>query len=80
MLNSPNDPSQYQITWLTEAIKSIGVARIAFGVEAQWEDRHSRYRQSTEVRSRGFESHFGDVVLECSGAAYPSPGPTVWFH
>jgi carbonic anhydrase/acetyltransferase-like protein (isoleucine patch superfamily) len=51
---------------LAEAIKSIGFAKIAFGVEAQWEDRLSRYRQSTEVRSREFASHFGDVVLQCN--------------
>ena len=48
---------------LANAIKSIGFAKTAFGVEAQWEDRLSRYRQSTEVRSKEFESHFDDVVL-----------------
>jgi carbonic anhydrase/acetyltransferase-like protein (isoleucine patch superfamily) len=48
---------------LASAIKSIGFARIAFGAEAEWEDRLSRYRQSTEVRSKEFENHFGDVVL-----------------
>ncbi len=48
---------------LAKAIKSIGFAQIAFGVEAQWEDRLLRYKQTTEVRSKEFESHFGDVVL-----------------
>lgn len=48
---------------LTNAIKSIGFAQIAFGVEAQWEDRLLRYKQTTEVRSKEFESHFDDVVL-----------------
>jgi carbonic anhydrase/acetyltransferase-like protein (isoleucine patch superfamily) len=49
---------------LTRAIKSIGFAKIAFGVEAQWEDRISRYKQSTEIRSKEFESHFDDVILD----------------
>ncbi len=48
---------------LANAIKSIGFAKTAFGIDAQWEDRLSRYRQSTEVRSKEFESHFDDVVL-----------------
>jgi carbonic anhydrase/acetyltransferase-like protein (isoleucine patch superfamily) len=48
---------------LTHAIKSIGFAKVAFGVEAQWEERLSRYKQTTETRSKEFESHFGDVVL-----------------
>ncbi len=57
-LYSPNEKEA-----LTNAIKSIGFARTAFGVEAQWEDRLSRYKQSTEVRSKEFESHFNDEVL-----------------
>jgi len=48
---------------LSHALKSIGFAKTAFGVEAQWEDRLSRYKQSTEVRSKEFESHFDDEVL-----------------
>jgi carbonic anhydrase/acetyltransferase-like protein (isoleucine patch superfamily) len=48
---------------LTHAIKSIGFAKVAFGVEAQWEDRLSRYRQTTETRSKEFESHFDDLIL-----------------
>jgi carbonic anhydrase/acetyltransferase-like protein (isoleucine patch superfamily) len=49
---------------VTSAIKSVGFAKTAFNVEAEWEDRLSRYKQSTEVRSREFESHFEDIVLE----------------
>ena len=48
---------------LDDAIKTIQFAKTAFGVEAQWKDRISRYRQSTEVRSKEFESHFDDTVL-----------------
>lgn len=46
-----------------EAIKSIAFAKAAFGIEADWEDRISRYRQSTEVRSKEFEDHFGDIIM-----------------
>lgn len=48
---------------LAEAIKAIGFARQAFGVGAEWEDRKTRYKQATEVRSEEFESHFDDVIL-----------------
>jgi carbonic anhydrase/acetyltransferase-like protein (isoleucine patch superfamily) len=46
-----------------EAIKAVGFAESAFGVQAAWEDRIVRYRQATEVRASEFESHFDDVVL-----------------
>jgi carbonic anhydrase/acetyltransferase-like protein (isoleucine patch superfamily) len=49
---------------LAEAIKSIGFARAAFGIEAKWEERILRYRQATEVRSNEFENHFDDVILD----------------
>jgi carbonic anhydrase/acetyltransferase-like protein (isoleucine patch superfamily) len=48
---------------LTNAIKSIGFAGIAFGIDARGKDRHSIYRQVTEVRSEEFETHLKDVVL-----------------
>jgi carbonic anhydrase/acetyltransferase-like protein (isoleucine patch superfamily) len=57
-LYSPSDKKA-----LADAIQSIGFARTAFGVEARWEDRLSRYKQTTETRSREFESHFDDEVL-----------------
>jgi hypothetical protein len=40
-----------------------GFARLAFGVEAVWEDRIARYEQMAEVRSREFAAHADDVVL-----------------
>ncbi len=46
---------------LVGAIKSIGFSKIAFGVEAGWEDR---LKQITEVRSKEFESHFDNAVLQ----------------
>ncbi len=51
---------------LAEAIKSIGFARIAFGIEAKWEDRITRYKKATEVRSKEFGNHFDDIIIEGS--------------
>ena len=48
---------------LDNAIKSTEFAKTAFGIEIKWEDRLSRYKQTTEVRSKEFESHFDDVIL-----------------
>jgi len=42
-------------------------AKAAFGVSTDWEDRISRYRQSTEVRSKEFENHFRDLVINDVG-------------
>ncbi len=46
---------------LAAAVKSVGFTKIAFGIEAQWEDLLSKYRQVAEVRSKEFESHFYDA-------------------
>jgi carbonic anhydrase/acetyltransferase-like protein (isoleucine patch superfamily) len=54
----PDDPQA-----LGEAVRSTGFAALAFGVEADWEDRIARYRQTAEVRSREFAAHADDVVL-----------------
>lgn len=48
---------------LAKAIKSIGFAKVAFNVDAKWENRFERYRQATMVRSKEFESHFNDEIL-----------------
>jgi carbonic anhydrase/acetyltransferase-like protein (isoleucine patch superfamily) len=48
---------------LTNAIKSIGFAKIAFGIDPHGKDRRSTYKQVTEVRSEEFETHLEDVVL-----------------
>ncbi len=48
---------------LADAIKSIGFAKIAFGVETSWEDRIQRYHKIAEVRSKEFGAHFDDVIL-----------------
>jgi len=58
---------------VAEAIKSIGFAKTAFGIEADWEDRILRYRQATEVRSNEFKSHFDDVVLNRRNKQKKSP-------
>ncbi len=48
---------------LADAIRSIGFAKIAFGVETSWEDRLRRYREIAEVRSKEFGAHFDDLIL-----------------
>ncbi|MFW9948099.1 MAG: gamma carbonic anhydrase family protein [Candidatus Odinarchaeota archaeon] len=57
-LYSPNEKEK-----LAEAIASIGFAKIAFNVDAEWDDRITRYKQATEARSKEFESHFKDEIL-----------------
>jgi carbonic anhydrase/acetyltransferase-like protein (isoleucine patch superfamily) len=54
----PDDPEA-----LGEAVRSTGFSRLAFGVEAVWEDRVARYQQAAEVRSREFAARADDVVL-----------------
>lgn len=49
---------------LTKAIRSIGFAKVAFNVDAEWENRFERYRQVTNVRSKEFESHFNDEIID----------------
>jgi carbonic anhydrase/acetyltransferase-like protein (isoleucine patch superfamily) len=49
---------------LAAAIQSLGFARTAFGVDAPWEDWVTRYWQATEVRSREFDSHAHDTIVQ----------------
>jgi hypothetical protein len=48
---------------LAEAVRSTGFARLAFGVEADWQDRIARYEQTAEVRSAEFAEHAHDLAL-----------------
>jgi carbonic anhydrase/acetyltransferase-like protein (isoleucine patch superfamily) len=57
-LYGPDDPAA-----LTEAVRSVGFARLAFGVDAAFEDRVARYEASAEVRSAEFAAHRDDQVL-----------------
>jgi carbonic anhydrase/acetyltransferase-like protein (isoleucine patch superfamily) len=45
-----------------EAIRGVGFARIAFGVDAEWSDRIARYERSAEVRVEEFGAHLEDTV------------------
>jgi carbonic anhydrase/acetyltransferase-like protein (isoleucine patch superfamily) len=47
-----------------DAIRGMGFASVAFGVDADWTDRVSRYERSAEVRVEEFGAHAGDVVLD----------------
>ncbi len=49
---------------LVDAIRSIGFTKIAFAVESMVHDRLSVMKKATEVRSREFESHFDDEILQ----------------
>lgn len=53
----PGDPA------LPEAIRSVGFAKIAFGVDADWEDRIHRYERTAEVRSGQFAVHGADEII-----------------
>jgi carbonic anhydrase/acetyltransferase-like protein (isoleucine patch superfamily) len=54
---TPGDPD------LPAAIRSVGFAKVAFGVDADWEDRIVRYERSAEVRSAQFGDHADDEII-----------------
>ncbi|RBQ19262.1 acyltransferase [Spongiactinospora rosea] len=56
-LYAPGDPA------LPEAIKGVEFAKVAFGVEADWEDRIRRYERAAEVRSAQFGAHADDEIV-----------------
>jgi carbonic anhydrase/acetyltransferase-like protein (isoleucine patch superfamily) len=56
-LLAPGDPG------LAEAVGRVGFAQVAFGVDAQWTDRISRYEHIAEVRVAEFGTHADDEVL-----------------
>ena len=49
---------------LVDAIRSIGFTKIAFDVEPQVDDRLSVMKKATEVRSKEFDRHFNDEILQ----------------
>ncbi len=59
---------------LADAIRSIGFAKIAFGVETSWENRLQRYQEIAEVRSKEFGAHLDDVILRESTLSKKSNG------
>lgn len=54
---APGDPA------LPQAIKSVGFARVAFGIDDDWEDRIHRYEKVAEVRSAQFAAHADDTIV-----------------
>ena len=56
-LLAPGDPG------LAEAVGRVGFAQVAFGVDAEWTDRISRYEHIAEVRVAEFGTHADDEVL-----------------
>ncbi|GAB3484313.1 gamma carbonic anhydrase family protein [Nocardiopsis coralliicola] len=55
---APSDPD------LAEAIAKVGFTQAAFGVEAEWTDRISRYERVAEVRVAEFGAHSDDEAVE----------------
>jgi carbonic anhydrase/acetyltransferase-like protein (isoleucine patch superfamily) len=53
---APGDPG------VPDAIRGVGFAAVAFGVDAAWTDRISRYERSAEVRVEEFGAHAGDEL------------------
>jgi carbonic anhydrase/acetyltransferase-like protein (isoleucine patch superfamily) len=47
-----------------DAIRDVGFASVAFGVDAAWTDRVSRYERTAEVRVAEFGAHAQDELLE----------------
>lgn len=47
---------------LAEAVSRVGFAQVAFGVEAEWTDRLSRYERIAEVRVAEFGAHADDEI------------------
>ena len=54
---APGDPA------VPSAIRDVGFAGVAFGVEAEWTDRIKRYERTAEVRVSEFGAHADDEVL-----------------
>lgn len=48
---------------LPQAIKQVGFAKVAFGIDLAWEDRIRRYEQAAEVRSAQFAAHADDEII-----------------
>jgi len=46
------------------AIREVGFAAVAFGVDAEWADRVSRYERTAEVRIAEFGAHLDDELLD----------------
>ena len=55
---APGDPG------LAAAIKDVGFARRAFGVDADWEDRIARSRRIATIRSDEFGAHRDDELVD----------------
>jgi carbonic anhydrase/acetyltransferase-like protein (isoleucine patch superfamily) len=45
-----------------EAIREVGFAQVAFGVDTEWTDRVNRYERSVEVRVAEFGAHRDDLL------------------
>jgi carbonic anhydrase/acetyltransferase-like protein (isoleucine patch superfamily) len=53
-----------QTNQVAAAIRETNFAGAAFGVQAAWDDRVSRYEQTAEVRVAEFGAHRDDEILD----------------
>ncbi|MCC5468137.1 gamma carbonic anhydrase family protein [Pelosinus baikalensis] len=58
-LFSPNEREA-----MGQAIKEIGFAKTAFGIEGKLNDSASVYKQTTEIRSKEFVVHMDDKIVD----------------
>ena len=49
------------------AVREVGFASVAFGVDVEWTDRITRYERSAEVRVEEFGAHADDQLLADRG-------------
>jgi carbonic anhydrase/acetyltransferase-like protein (isoleucine patch superfamily) len=47
-----------------DAIRGVNFAGVAFGIDAEWTDRVSRYERSAEVRVEEFGAHADDELVD----------------
>jgi carbonic anhydrase/acetyltransferase-like protein (isoleucine patch superfamily) len=55
------------------AIRAVDFARVAFGVDAAWTDRVTRYERSAEVRVAEFGAHVADELVDHEGTDAEGP-------
>ena|SRR2546430_5464631 len=53
-----------QVPEVTAAIRELGFAAAAFGVDIEWTDRIKRYHAVTETRAAEFAAHLDDEIVD----------------
>ncbi|MBC9784258.1 acyltransferase [Heliobacterium chlorum] len=53
-----------QLEAVSEAIRKVGFAKAAFGIEGTFAERKDLYQMTTTIRADQYAAHFQDVVLD----------------